>query len=63
MSLVRRGGAPAPIVLGGFSAALAPDGDPQRVLLEHTCIKPQNETVLRPGSLVAYRVSWAARIR
>lgn len=54
---MRRGGAPALIILGGLSAAIASDGDLQRVLLEHACVKPQIETVLRQASLVAYRVN------
>lgn len=54
---LRRGSAPALIILGGLSAALASDGDLQRVLLEHACVKPQIETVLKQASVVAYRVN------
>ncbi|WP_326874027.1 hypothetical protein [Bosea sp. (in: a-proteobacteria)] len=45
------------ILLGGLSAALASDGDLQRVLLERGCIKPRIETVLRQDSLTAYRAN------
>lgn len=55
--LLRRGGAPALVILGGLSAAVASDGDLQRVLLEHACVKPQIETVLKQAVLVAYRVT------
>ena len=53
----RRGSAPALLFLGGLSAALASDGDLQRILLEHACVKPQVEIVLKQASLVAYRVN------
>lgn len=55
--LLRRGGAPALVLLGGLSAAFASDGDLQRVLLEHACVRPRIETVLKQASLVAYRVN------
>lgn len=54
---LRRGSAWALVFLGGLSAALASDGDLQRILLEHACIKPRVETVLKQASLVAYRVN------
>ncbi|KRE12538.1 hypothetical protein ASE66_18600 [Bosea sp. Root483D1] len=54
---LRRGSAPAFILLGGLSAAFASDGDLQRILLEHGCVKPRIETVLRQGPLVAYRAN------
>lgn len=54
---LRRASVPALAVLGGLSAALASDGDLQRVLLERGCIKPRIETVLRQGSLTAYRAN------
>lgn len=53
----RRGSAPALLFLGGLSAALASDGDLQRILLEHACVNPQVEIVLKQASLVAYRVN------
>lgn len=56
-TLLRRGSAPALVLLGGLSAAFASDGDLQRVLLEHACVKPKVETVLRQASLMAYRVN------
>ncbi|RXT56062.1 hypothetical protein B6S44_08290 [Bosea sp. Tri-44] len=52
-----RGSAPALVLLGSLSAALASDGDLQRILLEHACVKPQVETVLKQASLIAYRVN------
>jgi hypothetical protein len=55
--LLRGGGAPALVLLGGLSAASASDGDLQRVLLEHACVKPRIETVLKQAPLVAYRVN------
>jgi hypothetical protein len=55
--LLRRGSAPALILLGGLSAAFASDGDLQRVLLEQGCVKPRIETVLKQGSLTAYRAN------
>lgn len=54
---LRRGSAPALVLLGGLSAAFASDGDLQRILLERGCVKPRIETVLRQGTLVAYRVN------
>lgn len=54
---LRRAGVPALALLGGLSAAFASDGDLQRVLLERGCIKPRIETVLKQGSLVAYRAN------
>lgn len=54
---LRRGSAPAFILLGGLSAAFASDGDLQRILLEHGCVKPLIETVLRQGSIIAYRAN------
>jgi hypothetical protein len=44
-------------LFGGLSAALASDADLQRTLLEHACVKPKVETVLKQDSLVAYRVN------
>jgi hypothetical protein len=55
--LLRRGSAPALILLGGLSAAFASDGDLQRVLIEQGCVKPRIETVLKQGSLTAYRAN------
>ena len=55
--LLRRGSAPALALLGSLSAASASDGDLQRILLEHACVKPKVETVLKQVSLVAYRVN------
>jgi hypothetical protein len=52
-----RGGVPVLVLLGGLSAAPASDGDLQRILLEHACVKPQIETVLRQASLTAYRIN------
>ncbi|CAN7345853.1 hypothetical protein LJR090_002641 [Bosea sp. LjRoot90] len=52
-----RGSAPALVLLGGLSAALASDGDLQRILLEHACVKPRVETVLKQASLTVYRVN------
>lgn len=52
-----RSSAPALILLGGLSAALASDGDLQRILLEHACVKPRVEAVLKQASLVVYRVN------
>jgi hypothetical protein len=54
---LRRGSAPVLALLGGLSAAFASDGGLQRVLLEHACIKPKVETVLKQASLVVYRVN------
>ena len=54
---LRRGTAPALILLSGLSAAFASDGDLQRILLEHACVKPRVETVLKQASLVAYRIN------
>jgi len=54
---LRRGTAPALILLGGLSAEFASDGDLQRTLLEHACVKPRVETVLKQASLVVYRVN------
>jgi len=54
---LRRSGAPALLFLGGLSAALASDGDLQRVLLAHGCVEPRIETVLKQGSLTAYRAN------
>lgn len=54
---LRRSGAPALVFLGGLSAAFASDGDLQRVLLDHGCVKPRIETVLRQGSIIAYRAN------
>ncbi|AZO79147.1 hypothetical protein B5U98_01195 [Bosea sp. Tri-39] len=45
------------VFLGSFSAAFASDGDLQRILLGHACVKPRVETVLKQASLVAYRVN------
>ena len=53
----RRGSAPALRFLCGLSAAFASDGDLQRILLEHACVKPKIETVLKQASLDAYRVN------
>ncbi|WP_306225207.1 hypothetical protein [Bosea beijingensis] len=39
------------------SAALASDGDLQRVLLEQGCIEPKIETILQQRGLVAYRAN------
>ena len=38
-------------------AALASDGDLQRVLLEQGCIEPKIETILQQPGLVAYRAN------
>lgn len=54
---LRRCAALALVLLGGLSASLASDGDLQRILLEHACVKPQVETVLKQAALVAYRVN------
>lgn len=54
---LRRAGVPALVFLGGLSAALASDGDLQRVLLERGCVKPRIETTLKQGSLTAYRAN------
>ena len=54
---LRRGCAPALVLFGSLSAALASDGDLQRILLEHACVRPKVETVLKQASLVAYRVN------
>ncbi len=51
------GGAPALVLLSCVSAAFASDGDLQRVLLERGCVTPEIETVLKQGSLVAYRAN------
>jgi hypothetical protein len=56
--LLRRGSAPALILLGGLSSvAFASDGDLQRVLIERACVNPRIETVLKQGSLTAYRAN------
>jgi hypothetical protein len=45
------------LFLGGLSAAFASDGELQRILLEQGCVKPRIETVLKQGSLTAYRAN------
>jgi len=50
----------APIILAALMAApaaLASDGDLQRVLLEQNCLEPRIETVLQQGRIVAYRAN------
>lgn len=54
---LRRAGVPALIFLGGLSAAFASDSDLQRALLERGCVKPRIETMLKQGSVVAYRAN------
>jgi hypothetical protein len=49
-----------PIIAGAIAAgpaALASDGDLQRVLLEQGCLEPQIETILQQQGLVAYRAN------
>ena len=46
-----------PVILGGLAAgtaALASDGDLQKVLLELGCLEPRIETVLQQRGIVAY---------
>jgi len=49
-----------PIILGALaigSAALASDGDLQRLLLENGCIEPRIEIAMQQRDLVAYRAN------
>ncbi len=49
-----------PVILGALTAnpaALAADGDLQRVLLEQGCLEPRIETILQQRGLVAYRAN------
>lgn len=50
----------APLILAALiaaPAALASDGDLQRILLEQSCLEPRIETILQQGRVVAYRAN------
>lgn len=50
----------APVILAALAAApaaLASDGDLQRVLLEQGCLEPRIEPILQQGRVVAYRAN------